>query len=68
MRVEGFRIDGVGRLGLGEELLVEVFLRFWSKGIGGGEVRIEKVFFRGMGELGGKIIWEEERRERDEEG
>lgn len=68
VRAEGPRTDGAGRLGLGEELLAEASLRSWSKGTGGGEARTEKVLLRGMGEPGGKTTWEEERRERDEEG
>ena len=66
-RAEGPRVEEVGGLGRGEELLAEASLRCWSKGLGGGgEGRTEKVLLRGMGEPGGKTTWEEEERERDE--
>lgn len=66
-RAEGPRVEEVGGLGRGEELLAEASLRCWSKGLGGeGEGRTEKVLLRGMGEPGGKTTWEKEERERDE--
>lgn len=62
------RVEGPGGLGGGEELLAEVSLRCWSKGLGGGgEGRTEKVLLRGMGEPGGKTTWEEGKKERDED-